>query len=132
MLKTCLSKLHSLCYFMIARYMYYIYIYIYVLYIYIYIYICIIYIYIYINFMAPFYGLGSTPSRLQSHHEEIVYFLPLSFQIFQVLIRSILDGWKIKITLKSPSGFELVYQPIYYQIEIRVTICQTYSFMALN
>ena len=35
MLKNCLSKLHSLCYFMIAHYVYiYIYIYIYILYIY--------------------------------------------------------------------------------------------------
>ena len=27
--------------------------------------------------MAPFYGWGSTFSRLQSHYEEIIYFLPL-------------------------------------------------------
>ena len=26
--------------------------------------------------MAPFYGWGSTGSRLQSHEEEAVYFLP--------------------------------------------------------
>ena len=26
------------------------------------------------NFMAPFYGWGSTASRLQSHFEEAVYF----------------------------------------------------------
>ena len=38
------------------------------------------------NFMAPFYGWGSTASRLQSHYKEAVYFLPLSFQIFLVLI----------------------------------------------
>ena len=30
------------------------------------------------NFMAPFYGWGSTPPRLQSHLEEAVYFIPLS------------------------------------------------------
>ena len=36
------------------------------------------------NFMAPFYGWGSTASRLQSHYKETVYFLPLSFQIFLV------------------------------------------------
>ena len=30
------------------------------------------------SFMAPFYGLGSTASRLQSHYEETVYLLPLS------------------------------------------------------
>ena len=38
------------------------------------------------NFIAPFYGWGSTASRLQSHCEEIVYFLPLSSQKFLVLI----------------------------------------------
>ena len=31
------------------------------------------------NFMAPFYGWGSTTSRVQSHYEEVVYFLPLKF-----------------------------------------------------
>ena len=30
------------------------------------------------NFIVPFYGCGSTVSRLQSHYEETVYFLPLS------------------------------------------------------
>ena len=29
------------------------------------------------NFIACFYGWGSTVSRLQSHYEEAVYFLPL-------------------------------------------------------
>ena len=29
------------------------------------------------NFMAPFYGQGSTVLRLQSHYEETVYFLLL-------------------------------------------------------
>ena len=28
------------------------------------------------NFMASFYGYGSTLSRLQSHYKETVYFLP--------------------------------------------------------
>ena len=37
-------------------------------------------------FMLPFYGWGSTASRLQSHYEETVYFLPLSSQKFLVLI----------------------------------------------
>ena len=32
------------------------------------------------HFMGPFYGWGSTFSRLQSHCEETVYFLPLSPQ----------------------------------------------------
>ena len=30
------------------------------------------------NFTAPFYGWSSTVSKLQSHYEETVYFLPLS------------------------------------------------------
>ena len=38
------------------------------------------------NFAAPFYGWGSTASRLQSHYEEVVYFLPLSSQKYLVLI----------------------------------------------
>ena len=29
--------------------------------------------------MAPFYGWGSTGSRLQSHYEEALYSLPLSY-----------------------------------------------------
>ena len=40
------------------------------------------------NFMAPFYGLGSTVSRLQSHLEETVNLLPLSLQ--KVLFLSLL------------------------------------------
>ena len=37
--------------------------------------------------MAPFYGWGSTGSRLQSHFEEAVYFLPLTIAtvLFQIL-----------------------------------------------
>ena len=38
------------------------------------------------NFMTLFCGWSSTVSRLQSHYEEAVYFLPLSSQKFQVLI----------------------------------------------
>ena len=37
-------------------------------------------------FIVPFYGWGSTVSRLQSHYEETVYFLPLGPQEFLVLI----------------------------------------------
>ena len=29
--------------------------------------------------MGPFYGWDSTASRLQSHYEEALYFLPLSY-----------------------------------------------------
>ena len=74
------------------------------------------YIYIYIcvwNFMAPFYGWGSTASRLHSHYKEI---FTTSFQKFLVLIRSILEGWKYEMTLNPSSGFELGYQSSYYQI----------------
>ena len=38
------------------------------------------------NFTAPFYGWGSTASRLQSYFEEAVYFLPPSSQEVLVLI----------------------------------------------
>ena len=56
--------------------------------------------------MAPFYRWGTTASRLQSHYEEVVYFLPLSFQKFLVLIWSISEGLKTGSTLEPPSGFE--------------------------
>ena len=36
--------------------------------------------------MAPFNGWGLTASRLESHGEEAVYFLPLGSQKFLVLI----------------------------------------------
>ena len=57
-----------------------------------------------INFMAAFYGWGSTASRLHSLYEEVVYFLPLSSQKFLVLIWSTLEGWKAESTLEPPSG----------------------------
>ena len=56
--------------------------------------------------MAPFYGWGSTASRLQSQYEEAVYFLPLSSQKFLVLIWVTSEEWKTESTLESPSGFE--------------------------
>ena len=31
------------------------------------------------------------------------------------------------MTLKLSSGFEIVHQPDYYQIQIEVTVCQTNS-----
>ena len=60
MVKTCLGKLHSLCYFMISDYIY-IHIYIKYIYIYIYIYIklynyIILYIYNYIKLLEPLQG----------------------------------------------------------------------------
>ena len=41
------------------------------------------------NVMAPFYGWGSTVSRLQSHYEETVYFLPISLSYFAVYFRNL-------------------------------------------
>ena len=82
-----------------------------------------IYIYIYIKFYGPFLGMGCNCLKARhSHYEE---------KKFLVLIRSISERWKTEMTLKPFSGFELVYQPSYYQIEIKVTI-QTDSFMTLN
>ena len=54
------------------------------------------------------------------------------YQKFLVLIRSILERRKTEMTLKPPSGFELVYQPSYHQIQIKSTICQTNSIMTRN
>ena len=56
--------------------------------------------------MAPFYGWGSTGWWLQSHYEEVVYFLPLNSQIFLVLTWLTSEGWKSESTLEPPSGFE--------------------------
>ena len=53
------------------------------------------------------------------------------YQKLLVLIRSISKRWKAEITLKPSSGFELVCQPSYYQVWIKVTI-QTDSIMTLN
>ena len=58
-----------------------------------------------LNFMARFYGWGSTASRL-SHFEEAVYFLPLSSQKFLVLILLTSEGWKTELTLEPLNGFE--------------------------
>ena len=33
----------------------------------------------FLNFMAPFYGWGSTASRLMSHYEEVIHVLPHIF-----------------------------------------------------
>ena len=33
----------------------------------------------FVNFMAPFYGWGSTASRLRSHYEEVIHVLPHFF-----------------------------------------------------
>ena len=62
--------------------------------------------FLFFSIMAPFYGWGSTISRLESHLEEAVYFLPLLSQKFLVLILSTSEGWKAELTLEPPSGFE--------------------------
>ena len=59
-----------------------------------------------INFMALFYQWGLTASRLQSHSEEAIHFLPESSQKFLVLIWLSSKGWKAESTLKQPNGFE--------------------------
>ena len=56
--------------------------------------------------MFPFYGWGSTASKLQGHYKDAVYFLPVSSQEFLVLIWPTSEGWKIESNFESPSGFE--------------------------
>ena len=80
------------------------------------------------NFMAPFSGWGAAASRLDRATTRRQFTF---YQIFLVLTRSILERWKAEMTLKPSSGFELMYQPSYYQIQIRVTN-QTDSIMTLN
>ena len=58
------------------------------------------------NCTAPFYGWGSTVSRLQSHHEETIYFFPLGPQDFLVLSQSASEGLKAELTLEPLNGFE--------------------------
>ena len=48
----------------------------------------------------------------QSHYEKIVYFLPEILGTRQINIGKM----KAEMTLQPSSGFELVYQPSYYQI----------------
>ena len=42
----------------------------------------------------------------QGHFEEAAYFLPISSQIFLVLILPASEGWKAESALEPPSGFE--------------------------
>ena len=51
---------------------------------------------------GPFLWIGSTVSRLQSHYEETVYFLPLSPQEFLVLI---LSTWEGLVKLRATQWF---------------------------
>ena len=52
------------------------------------------------NVLVPFYGWGS---RLESHHQELVYILPLSPKEFLVLILLTLEGSKAESHLQAPS-----------------------------
>ena len=61
--------------------------------------------------MVPFHGWGSIASRMQSHYEETVYFLPLSPNKFMILIWSTSERWKAELV--PSSGFEQKYVPVY-------------------
>ena len=52
--------------------------------------------------MAPFYGLGWTVLKLQSHYEETGYFLSLSPQKLLVRIWSTSEGWKAELISELP------------------------------
>ena len=68
---------------------------------------------IYIKFMALSCGLGATASRLNRATMKRQFTF---YQKLLVLIRSISERRKTGMTLKPYNGFELVYQPSYYQI----------------
>ena len=55
---------------------------------------------------GPLPWMGSTASRLQSHFEEAVYFLPLSSQKLLVLIWLTTEKLKSDSTFEQSSGFE--------------------------
>ena len=59
------------------------------------------------NFMAPFYGWGSTASRLQPLRGGSLLFTT-EFPDILVLTLSTSEGWKAESTLEPPSGFEHV------------------------
>ena len=125
MLKTCLSKLHSLCYFMIADYIYdilsYILYTIYYTYILIYIHnihnihtFIYIYIHIYI-FIVPFFGWDATASKLYRN-----YWYSLD------------QSWKderLRWPWSNPVVLNFHISLVITKYKIKVTICQTYSYM---
>ena len=55
---------------------------------------------------ATFHGWDSAASRLKSHYEETVYFLPINLQKFLVPIWRTLERWKAESTLELPSYFK--------------------------
>ena len=125
MLKTCLSKLHSLCYFMIADYIYDIISYILytIYYTYILIYIHNIhnihtFIYIYIHmyiFIVPFCGWGATASRL---YRNSWYSLDQSWK-----------DERLRWPWSHPVVLNFCISLVITKYKIKVTICQTDSYM---
>ena len=81
-----------------------------------------------LKIVAPFYGWGLTASWLQSYYEEIV-FTP-KFPEIPGMYSS--DQPRKDVKLSRPWNHLFVYQPSYYQIQIKVTISQTESIMTLN
>ena len=63
--------------------------------------------------MAPSCGWGTTASRLDRATTRRQFTF---YHKFLVLIRSIPEGRKTEMILKLFNGFELVYQPSFYQI----------------
>ena len=58
------------------------------------------------NLMNLFYGwVDSTVSRLQSHYDKIIYFLPVSPQYFLVPIWPTSERGKAEVTLEPPGGW---------------------------
>ena len=55
--------------------------------------------------MIPFYGWGSTASRLEPFRGDSLLFATFS-QEFLVPILSTSEGWKAESTSEAPSGFE--------------------------
>ena len=71
--------------------------------------------------MTPFYGQGSTTSRLQSHFKEAAYFLPLSSQNFLVFVLLTFEGLKAELILEPLSCFEHGIQQLnHYTILIKI------------
>ena len=56
--------------------------------------------------MAPFYGWDSTASRLQSHYEEALYFLPFKLPsvLFAQFKKREKHSWR-SVTLGKDAGF---------------------------
>ena len=73
--------------------------------------------------MAPFYGWGSTASRLQRHYEETAYFLPLSFQKFVILIRSTTKDERLRRTVSHPVVFNLCINVVIIKYKLKPQSC---------